>query len=95
MSLLIGYFFLALGVSFICSLLEAVILSVTHSHIGALVKINPKKGKMIQALKEDINRPLAAILTLNTIAHTVGAAGVGAQVLNLFGSGAVALAAAI
>ncbi len=95
MSLLIGYFFLALGVSFICSLLEAVILSVTHSQIGALVKINPKKGKMIQALKEDINQPLAAILTLNTIAHTVGAAGVGAQVLDVFGSGAVALASAI
>ena len=50
MSLLIGYFFLALGVSFICSLLEAVILSVTHSHIATLVKINPKKGKMIQVL---------------------------------------------
>ena len=95
MSLLIGNFFLALGVSFICSLLEAVILSVTHSQIGALVKINPKKGKMVQALKDDINRPLAAILTLNTIANTVGAAGMGAQALNVYGSNAVALASAI
>ena len=95
MSLLIGYFFLALGVSFICSLLEAVILSVTHSHIGTLVKTNPKKGKMLQALKDDINRPLAAILTLNTIANTVGAAGMGAQALNVFGSSAVAIASAI
>ena len=95
MSLLISYFFLALGVSFVCSLLEAVILSVTHSHIGTLVKKTPKKGKMLQALKDDINRPLAAILTLNTIANTVGAAGMGAQALNVYGSNAVAIASAV
>ena len=95
MSLLIAYFFLALGVSFICSLLESVILSVTHSHIGTLVKSNPKKGKLLQKLKDDINRPLAAILTLNTIANTVGAAGMGAQALHVYGSHAVAAASAI
>ena len=95
MSLLIAYFFLALGVSFICSLLESVILSVTHSHIGTLVKSNPTKGKLLQRLKDDINRPLAAILTLNTIANTVGAAGMGAQALHVYGSHAVAAASAI
>ena len=95
MSLLIAYFFLALGVSFICSLLESVILSVTHSHIGILVKSNPSKGKLLQKLKDDINRPLAAILTLNTIANTVGAAGMGAQALHVYGSHAVAAASAI
>ena len=95
MSLLIGYFLLALGVSFVCSLLEAVILSVTHPQIVTMVKINPKKGKMIQVLKDDINRPLAAILTLNTIANTVGAAGMGAQALNVYGSNAVAISSAI
>tara|TARA_Y100000590_G_scaffold10190_1_gene12521 strand:+ start:799 stop:1839 length:1041 start_codon:yes stop_codon:yes gene_type:complete len=95
MSLLIAYFFLALGVSFICSLLESVILSVTHSHIGTLVKSNPSKGKLLQRLKDDINRPLAAILTLNTIANTVGAAGMGAQALHVYGSHAVAAASAI
>ena len=95
MSLLIAYFFLALGVSFICSLLESVILSLTHSHIGILVKSNPKKGKLLQKLKDDINRPLAAILTLNTIANTVGAAGMGAQALHVYGSHAVAAASAI
>ena len=95
MSLLIAYFFLALGVSFICSLLESVILSVTHSHIGILVKSNPSKGKLLQSLKDDINRPLAAILTLNTIANTVGAAGMGAQALHVYGSHAVAAASAI
>ena len=95
MSTLLGYFFLALGVSFICSTLESVILSVTHSHIGTLVKTNHRSGKLLQALKDDINRPLAAILTLNTIANPVGAAGVGAQALHVFGSGAVALATGI
>ncbi len=95
MSLLIAYFFLALGVSFICSLLESVILSITHSQIGTLVKNNPQKGSLVQRLKDDINRPLAAILTLNTIANTVGAAGMGAQALNVYGSQAVAIASAI
>jgi CBS domain containing-hemolysin-like protein len=60
-----------------------------------LVKTNPKQGKMLQKLKDDINRPLAAILTLNTISHTLGAAGMGAQVLYLYGSGAVAIASAV
>ena len=95
MSLLVAYFLFAIGVSFLCSLLEAVILSVTHSQIGMLVKTNPKQGKMLQKLKDDINRPLAAILTLNTISHTLGAAGMGAQVLYLYGSGAVAIASAV
>ena len=95
MSLLVAYFLLAIGVSFLCSLLEAVILSVTHSQIGMLVKTNPKQGKMLQKLKDDITRPLAAILTLNTISHTLGAAGMGAQVLYLYGSGAVAIASAV
>ena len=95
MSLLIAYFFLALGVSFICSLLESVILSITHSQIGTLVKNNPQKGSLVQRLKDDINRPLAAILTLNTIANTVGAAGMGAQALNVYGSQAVAIASAV
>ena len=95
MSTLLGYFFLALGVSFICSALESVILSVTHSHIGTLVKTKHRSGKLLQGLKDDVNRPLAAILTLNTIANTVGAAGVGAQALLIFGSGSVAVASGI
>ena len=95
MSILFGYFFLALGVSFICSTLESVILTVTHSHIGTLVKTNHRSGKLLQNLKDDINRPLAAILTLNTVAHTVGAAGVGAQALKVFGSDSVAITSVI
>tara|TARA_Y100000590_G_scaffold100074_1_gene113754 strand:+ start:17057 stop:18103 length:1047 start_codon:yes stop_codon:yes gene_type:complete len=95
MSTLFGYFFLALGVSFICSTLESVILTITHSHIGTLVKTNHRSGKLLQNLKDDINRPLAAILTLNTVAHTVGAAGVGAQALKVFGSDSVAITSVI
>ena len=95
MTLLIGYFLLALIVSFICSMLESVLLSVTHSHIGIISKANSKCGELLITLKHDINKPLAAILTLNTIANTVGAAGVGAQALVVYGSHAVAIASAI
>ena len=79
MTLLIGYFSLALIVSFLCSALESVLLSVTHSHIGTLSKEKSKGRELLLSLKDDINRPLAAILTLNTIAHTVGAILVGVQ----------------
>ena len=95
MSLLIGYFSLALIVSFLCSALESVLLSVTHSHIGTLSKEKSKGSELLLSLKDDINRPLAAILTLNTIANTIGAAGVGAQALVVYGSSAVAIASAI
>jgi len=95
MTLLIGYFLLALIVSFICSMLESVLLSVTHSHIGIISKANSKGGELLITLKHDINKPLAAILTLNTIANTVGAAGVGAQALVVYGSHAVAIASAV
>ncbi len=73
------FLFLALGVSFICSLLEAIILSVTWSHIEILSKDERKSGQRLKKLKEDIDQPLAAILTLNTISHTIGAAGVGSE----------------
>ena len=73
------FLILALGVSFLCSLLEAIILSVTWSHIEILSKDDKKSGKRLRELKEDIDVPLAAILTLNTISHTIGAAGVGSE----------------
>jgi len=91
MSTLLTYIFLVLGFSFICSTLESVILSVTHSHIGTLVKSKHRSGKLLQTLKDDVNRPLAAILTINTIANTVGAAAVGAKALQVFGSNGVAI----
>ena len=73
------FLILALGVSFLCSLLEAIILSVTWSHIEILSKNDSRGGKRLKELKEDIDVPLAAILTLNTISHTIGAAGVGSE----------------
>ena len=95
MFLLILYLLLALGVSFFCSIMEAVILSITPSFVESLQQKSPKTGAILRDLKSNIDRPLAAILTLNTIAHTVGAAGVGAQALVIFGSGYVAVTSAI
>lgn len=95
MTLLIIYFCLALFLSFICSLLEAVLLSTPSSYSSILKRENEKSGLILDGFKENINRPLAAILTLNTFAHTIGAAGVGAQVFDLFGETYVAIASGI
>lgn len=85
MFLLIIYVLVALGFSFICSVAEAVILSVSQAYISLLEKDNKSTGKLLNSLTSDINKPLSAILTLNTIAHTVGAAGAGAQATKVFG----------
>jgi len=95
-TLIILYSSLALGASFLCSILEAVLLSTSHSHIIALKDTHPKVSKGWSGYKEDPERPLTAILTLNTIAHTVGALGVGSEVENNFtGQYVVAASAAI
>lgn len=85
MALLVFFLFLALGISFICSILEAVILSITPSYIATERKNGSKRGTQLELIKTDIDRFLAAILSLNTIAHTIGAAGVGAQASVVFG----------
>lgn len=95
MLLLIFYLMLALGVSFLCSLLEAAFLSMPYGHIGLLSEQSPRTGKRLMQLKTHVDRPLAAILTLNTIAHTVGATGVGAQAQIVFGSTYVAIIGAV
>ncbi len=95
MATLFLYFFLALGISFLCSLLESVLLSMSRSFINILSKKNPTSGKSLEKLKDNISRPLAAILSLNTIANTVGAAGVGAVTYNLLGSKWVAIMSGI
>lgn len=91
MSLLILFFILSISFSFLCSILEAVLLSISPSHIKSLESSNPKLGEKIYQLKEEIDRPLSAILSLNTIAHTVGAIGVGAQAGKVFGTHALSL----
>ena len=95
MTALLVYFGLALGISFLCSILEAGLLSVTPSHVAKLEQDRPKVGRRIRALKLHVDRPLAAILSLNTIANTAGAAGVGAEAQRLYGSQALAIASAI
>lgn len=95
MSLLIFYLLLALVVSFLCSMLEAVLLTVSRSYIAVMERKGRPVGKLLREYKEDIDRPLSAILSLNTIAHTVGAAGVGAQAQILFGDAYIAVTSAV
>jgi hypothetical protein len=78
--------FLALGFSFLCSVAEAVLLSVTPSYIEGLKEKRPKRAALLKRLKQEkVDQALAAILTLNTIAHTVGAIGAGAKATVVFG----------
>ena len=86
MILLITYVSIALLFSFLCSIAEAVILSVSPAHVALLEKEGKPAGKIMRLLKEDISKPLAAILTLNMITHTMGAAGAGAQAAIVFGN---------
>ncbi len=95
MLLLVIYVLIALGFSFLCSIAEAVILSVTAGYVAVLEKENRRSGRLLRKMKDDINQPLAAILTLNTIAHTVGAAGAGAQATTVFGSAYLGLISAV
>lgn len=86
MLLLTIYISIAIGVSFICSVLEAVLLSISPSYIAQLRQQDHPAAQQLTKLKTDIDRPLASILTLNTIAHTIGAATAGAQAAVVFGS---------
>jgi CBS domain containing-hemolysin-like protein len=83
-TLLIVFFLVAIVTSFLCSLWEAVLLSITPSYAQIKVKEGGALGRCLQSFKENIDRPLAAILTLNTIAHTVGAIGVGDQAAKIW-----------
>ncbi len=85
MLLLIIYLLIALGVSFLCSILEAVLLSVPVSYVETKAQEGSRKAIRLRRIRENISKPLAAILALNTIAHTIGAAGVGAQATLVFG----------
>lgn len=81
------YVLLALGFSFLCSIAESVLLSITPSHIEGQKVKRPKRAALLKRLKQDnLDQSLAAILTLNTIAHTVGAIGAGAKATVIFGS---------
>jgi len=83
-NLLISFFAVAIVVSFLCSLLEAVLLSITPSYAQLKLQEGGPIGRRLAVFKTNVDRPLAAILTLNTIAHTVGAIGVGEQAAKIW-----------
>ena len=86
MTLLFVYLAIAIGVSFLCSVLEAVLLSITPSYVEQVSTTRPRSGKRLAASKERLDQSLSSILILNTFAHTMGAAGVGSQAVRIFGA---------
>jgi len=95
LDLLIIFFLLSVGVSFLCSVLESVLLSINMSYVAVLEKERPSVGKLLRVQKENINKSIAGILILNTIANTLGAAAVGAQAAHVFGNDAVVIVSVI
>ncbi len=87
MGLLILYASLAIFFSFLCSILEAAFLSITPSYIQMKTEEGKKYAETLMRYKKDIDKPLIAILTINTVAHTVGAILVGVQAEKVFGDG--------
>lgn len=85
MTLLIIYIIIAIGVSFLCSILEAVLLSVSTTFIVQTKQKNPSSGERLEKTKKHLDQSISSILILNTFAHTMGAAGVGAQSISLYG----------
>lgn len=95
MALLFIYLGIALLFSFLCSILEAALLSTTPIFIRIKLKEGRKYAKRLEHYKNNIDLPLSAILTLNTFAHTIGAAGVGSQVQEIWGNEYLAIASII
>lgn len=95
MTLFLFYLFLAIIISFLCSIMEAVLLSTSLSYLLVKEKKGNSSAKIFIKLKQNIDRPLSAILSLNTIAHTVGAVGVGAQAIKVFGEAYFGIISAI
>jgi CBS domain containing-hemolysin-like protein len=92
---LLAYLFLALFVSFLCSIMEAVLLSTPQSFLIVKKEAGHRWATQFAELKINIDKPLAAILSLNTVAHTIGAAGVGAQAIKVFGDAYFGIVSAV
>jgi CBS domain containing-hemolysin-like protein len=86
MTLLLTYLAIAIGVSFLCSVLEAVLLSITPSFVEQISSKRPRAAKQLVTVKAQLDESLSSILILNTFAHTMGAAGVGSQAVQVFGA---------
>ncbi len=95
MTLLLLYLFIALFFSFLCSIAEAVLLSTPNSYLVVKKNEGNDWAEKFLKLKNNIDKPLSAILSLNTVAHTIGAAGVGAQAIKVFGETAFGIISAI
>ena len=95
MALLLVFLLTAMAVSFLCSVLESVLLSTTISYLQMREDEGDKWAALLHEYKQDPDRPLAASLSLNTIANTIGAAGVGRQATLVFGSAWFGLVSAI
>ena len=94
MGILLAYLFLALIVSFLCSLTESVLLSTPQTYLTTIKEKESWANSFLE-LKSNIDKPLSAILSLNTIAHTIGAAGVGAQAVKIWGDTSLGLVSVI
>lgn len=95
MGLILLYFLGALSLSFLCSVLEAVLLSTPMSYISMRENQGSKTATLMKQYKNNVDRPVGAILSLNTIAHTIGSAGVGAESIKIFGEQYFGLTSAI
>lgn len=95
MGLVLLYFLGALSLSFLCSVLEAVLLSTPMSYISMRENQGSKTATLMKQYKNNVDRPVGAILSLNTIAHTIGSAGVGAESIKIFGEQYFGLISAI
>lgn len=95
MTLLLVFLLGALVVSFLCSILEATLMSTPLSYITMREEEGYRPAARMKEYKSDPSRPIAAILSLNTIANTIGAAGVGKQATEVFGSAWFGLVSAV
>ena len=95
MGLILLYFLGAVSLSFLCSVLEAVLLSTPMSYISMKENQGSKTATLMKQYKNNVDRPVGAILSLNTIAHTIGSAGVGAESIKIFGEQYFGLISAI
>ncbi len=84
MDVLILLFVVVVGVSFLCSILESILLSTNLSYVSVLEKKNKKAGQLLKKIKTDIDISISSILILNTIANTLGATAIGVQAQNVF-----------
>jgi CBS domain containing-hemolysin-like protein len=82
---------ISLGVSFLCSILEAILLSVTHGYVHVLRDQGSKAGEYLAKMQKHVDEPIAAILTLNTVANTFGAALGGALAFRIWGEASMAI----